>query len=318
MIEDSIYDVIIVEYDRRSPEYAMQLARRLRGRFPDATIIYTRMWNLMDVYMSKDGRPEGQLRQWISKSGFPKGTPEALDFVLKQGLEFSFDRRMPARIKALQEIADQNNIILYKWDLEGNAQELVTNHYSYFADLVHLNEEGHRYVANGIRNILEETKAERSNHVGTWGDGDHCASWIETGEVTNKFKTSGSNVIKFDSEKEKYALELDRIKTVAIENTFPKPRKLFITYMATHPDRIYPKIKMCSREDCVVVDPIAADHSYPVHVQETKYVGMVKPGRNMFVLKPLEETKENFRMVGFAITNDEFKPSSMFFKPELL
>ena len=49
--------------------------------------------------------------------------------------------------------------------------------------LVHLNEEGHRFVAYSIRKILEETQAQRLNHVGTWGDGDHCASWIELGEV---------------------------------------------------------------------------------------------------------------------------------------
>merc|ERR1712194_827973 len=100
----------------------------------------------MDVHMNKDGRPKGQLREWISKSGFPRGTPEAMDFVSKQGLEFSFDRRLQARFKALQEIADQNDVILYKWEVEGDAQELVKKNYPLFADLVHLNEEGHRFV----------------------------------------------------------------------------------------------------------------------------------------------------------------------------
>merc|ERR1719297_466425 len=105
MLEDNIYDVIVVEYDRRSPEYASNLARRLRQRFPDATIIYTRMWNLMDVFVkdNKTGK-ESKLREYIDKSGQPRASPEALEFVLNSDVKLHLDHRMPNRIKKMEEI----------------------------------------------------------------------------------------------------------------------------------------------------------------------------------------------------------------------
>merc|ERR1711862_608253 len=125
---------------------------------------------------------------------------------------------------------------------------------------------------------------------------------------------------KFDEKNDKYALELKRESHILhVYNPFDGSRNLYLTYMASYPNKMYPKIAVrCNSKDLTHIDPIAK-YDFPVHVQDTKLIGVIRPGKNVLKFKTLEkDAEEPFRLVGFAITNGVFNPSDMYFKPALV
>jgi len=327
MLQDSIYDVIVVEYDRRRFDSLAVFAMRLRQRFPAATIILTKMWNLMDIVVKpNNGGKWEKLREWLHKSGKPQSL-DALDFVLNSDVTLDFKKGVYDREETMEEISQATNAILYTWNIQGDIKKLLKERFPLFADLVHPNDEGHALIARDIKKIISKVKTKRSDRVGTWGDGDFCASWFQSGAIDHNhhnniaLRSPNTPLNKFDEKKEKYALEFLKKETaVQIENPFDGPRKLFLTYMASYPNRLYPKVSVYiggqPKSNVTIIDPIAS-YDFPVHVQDTKMVGVIAPGKNVLKFHTLESnTKAPFRLVGFAVTNGVFSPSVMYFKPD--
>jgi len=327
MLHDSIYDVIIVEYDRRRFESLAVFAHRLRHRFPDATIVLTKMWNLMDVIVRpKGGGKVEKLREWLIKSGKPFMSQEALDFVLNSDVTLHFYDRLNERDKTMEKIAETTDSKIYSWDIQGDIKDLLRDRFPLFVDLVHPNDEGHSVIARDIQKIISETQPKHSDRVGTWGDGDFCSSWFQSGAIdinhhnSIALRSPSTPLTKFDEKNEKYALEFHKEEAaVQIENPFDGPRKIYLTYMASYPERLYPKVSVYiagqPESSAVIIDPVAG-YDFPVHVQDTKNIGVIGPGKNVIKFKTLEpDTEAPFRLVGFAITNGVFNPSDMYFKP---
>lgn len=330
MLKESVYDVIVVEYDRRQFESLAVLATRLRERFPDATIILTKMWNLMDVKVkpNRGGKVE-KLREWLFKSGKPMMSQEALDFVLNSDVTLKFYDRLFEREETMEKIANATNSKVYGWDIYGDIKDLLRHRFPLFTDLVHPNDEGHSVIAHDIQNILAKANPKHSNRIGTWGGGDFCASWFQSGTIENNhnnnlpLRSPSTPLNKFDQKNGKYALEFHKDETaVQIENPFDGPRKIYLSYMASYPNKLYPKVSVYiagrPKETITHIDPIAK-YDFPVHVQDTKLIGVIQPGKNVLKFKTLEkDAEEPFRLVGFAITNGVFDPSDMYFKPALV
>jgi len=326
MVQDSTYDVIVIEYDRRRFEFLLNLVRRLRQRFPDATIVLTKMWSLMDVRVTAmDGKTE-KLREWLGKSGKPFMSNDALNFVLSSDVTFSWDKMIAIREPVMEEAEKKYDAKIYSWDTESDMKNLIKSRFPLFADFVHLNESGHSAVAKELTTFLSEVQAKRSDRIGTWGDGDVCYSWFHDGLIADdhrkNFRFNNIQMNKFDEKNEKHALELKKKSTILhVYNPFDGPRNLYLTYMATYPNRIYPKVVVrCGSKQLTIIDPIAK-YDFPVHVQDTRNVGMVNPGRNSINIQVLKEengtiaAEAPFRLVGIVMTNEIFRPSNMFFKP---
>merc|ERR1712157_575042 len=112
------------------------LVKRLRERFPDATIIVTNIWTYMNVIVRLENGENLPFRNWLEYNGYKSNTPDAEDYV-------------------------------------------------------HLSTSGHNFVAWGMNKIVKEKKTKRSDKIGTWGEGDVCKNWIQSGEIPSAadFKT---------------------------------------------------------------------------------------------------------------------------------
>lgn len=324
MLKDAIYDVIIIEYDRRRFECLEVFVKRLRQRFPDATIILTKMWNLMDIQVRPKNGKINKLREFLVESGHPMISEKALEYVMGLDADISFFDRLDSRDVTYDRIAEENNVFVYEWDHTSDIRDLIRYRFRFFVDLVHPNDYGHKIIAKDIQSIISKVKPKRSDKLGSWGDGDFCSSWFQTGEQETEALISRLTPIKlFDEKNRKYAIELRKKGSTAmlIHNPFDGPRKLYLTYMSTFPNRLYPKVSVYMsgqpEENKIIIDPVAP-YDFPVHVQDTQEVGNIRPGRNVLKIEPLEQTDKPFRLVGFAITNGDYIPSDMYFKPEKL
>ena len=145
-------------------------------------------------------------------------------------------------------------------------QAEVTSRISYFEDFLHWNKMGHLQIATDINRIILESQQRQRQNVynnnyqqqillGEWTENDICSLWIQTGIIDNKlyFKfPSNVHMIKMhaDAAKEKYALQLPSSSSSSIEestifhveNPFSKSQNFYLTFMVSHPNRLYPKM----------------------------------------------------------------------------
>merc|ERR1740129_837152 len=133
MVQDSIYDVIVIEYDRRRFSFLLNLVRRLRQRFPDALIILTKMWSLMDVRVTEKGdKNPAKLREWLLKSGKSPMSNEALEFVLNSDVTFSWEKMIRSREATMEAAEKDYNAKIYSWDTEPDVRELLRSRFPIF------------------------------------------------------------------------------------------------------------------------------------------------------------------------------------------
>ena len=74
-------------------------------------------------------------------------------------------------------------------------------------------------------------------------------------------RSPGTPLTKYNKNR-KFALEFIKYETaVQIENLFDGDRKVYLTYMTTYPDKLYPKVSVFIARNLadseVVIDPIA-------------------------------------------------------------
>ena len=238
MVGDDIYDVIIIEYDRRRFEYTVNLSRRLRQRFPDATIILTKMWNLQDILVAlKDDKSSKKLRDYLSQSGKPALSDDALNYVLHLNPQMTWEKNINIREKYYKQAEEEYGVKIYDWPTQGVLGSIVKSRFNFFEDYVHFNEYGHRAVAKEISTIVAEAKAKRSDKVGSWGEGDVCYSWFHDGEVVNhenKLMRFNNNIVMNHFTSGKYALEFTKDRSIFhVNNPFSGSRNLYLTYMVS-------------------------------------------------------------------------------------
>lgn len=325
--DDKIYDVIIIEYDVRFESGLRSLCKRLRRRFPEATIIVTQIWNFNMLYVK--GKQK-MFMKWLRAEGYEKNNLETRDFLSNQkieDLEISFLwHYLEHRIEYTSQLEDDFNVKVYSWETDGDVEHmkhLLLQHLPLFSDdWVHLSDYGHQFIADGLQEIIKTVGTKPSNKVGTWGDGDFCGKWLN-GVVDEKVKRllqyerSFLQFKKFHLGKNYFALHFPyRGNLVRITNPFNEKRLLSLTYMATGPEeKIYPKTLVQiikTGAPPVIIVPFESDYVYPVHIQLTKEIGLLNVGVNDVIIRPFEKTESPFRLVGFSITNGKEKTSELF------
>jgi hypothetical protein len=190
--DDKIYDVIIIEYDVRFESGLRSLCRRLRQRFPEATIIVTQTWNFSMLYVKYKQK---MFLTWLRDEGYEKNNLETREFLLNQnikdiGISFLW-HYLEHRIEYTSQLEHDFNVKIYSWEIDADEEQmkhLLLNHLTLYSDdWVHLSEYGHQFIADGIQKIVKKFRIKRSDNVGTWGDGDVCVQWLD-GMVVEKAK----------------------------------------------------------------------------------------------------------------------------------
>jgi len=331
--DDSVYDVIVLEYFMRAHEGLAELAVRLRQRFPNAIIFFLQLWNPLHInfYGDNEFAPISNIKDLPAYVGedvalhdrkfheivmnFP---PEKIQFI-----DFQENEQL---VRTAAEKSDGIVLPLYKPD----DPRVAVSRYSHWfsSDWHHLSEKGHAAVYHLILGALEimgiDAEEKRNQGIlGNWGDGDSCISWYESGKCPLEI-SEGLEVKSFDSYNTKFAIEFfyGHGGSVVVNNQFDHDRDLHLTYMTTGPaPTIYPLTKLNfptlepERIHLTELDPTYDGRfNKPVHVAKTTKVATIPPGETVLSFDVVEEGKSApFRLTGISITGMDYQPESYAF-----
>lgn len=206
-----------------------------------------------------------------------------------------------------------------------------------------LSREGHTKVAEGIRTILagsilatkqrlfSATAYFHQSASGSWGAGDACQLWYETGKEGLPQPSTYTNGVKLkEYHPGQYALEIVKKGSLTVHNPFHEDRIIYLTYLTTATriaaNKVYPKTKVTIVEEqgkdlstpsnSVLLEPCHDDNNDSLHRTRTTAVGMI-PANSSGILEfmPAEEhTIHNFRIVGVSFLQQEKTPHKIPFE----
>jgi len=335
MLGDNIYDVITLEFFMDVDDGLVPLVRRLRRRFPEATIILIRLWT-PDIFVHRDEKNQVvHVHRWAKEQGVKNSNGRvdkaAVTSLMKNFKEKWFMRDLSDRINIQEKIAHEANAYIYEVDqlspLTGEDKsdeiiEFLQKRIDIFSgDWFHYSQRGHKEMANKIKSILQGLKARRSDVVYPWDQEDACYNWHENGKCP--FQTSqGVRMENFNyhnPDQPKFALHFPEGGSIKVNNPSSKAQNLVLTYMTTGPTAsMYPKTKIqisshnFSSMQSSEIDPLAKNYNHPVHVSSSQVVGVAFPGENFVFIRPLERSEAPFRLVSIAMISGDYELSNHF------
>jgi hypothetical protein len=184
---------------------------------------------------------------------------------------------------------------------------------------------------------------ENRNHnneipLGTWGSGDSCQLWFETGKGVPRHHSRGLRYKEISSSSflRYYALEVSAaFGSLAVRNPFEEDRMLYLSYLTTSANasskKVYPRTKVQIQpqyvleeggtsalsskrhvyhqelQHFIVLDPSHDDNLDVTHRTRTTAVGLIPAGSTVQLeFQPLEEyTLHPFRIVGLSFLAKE-------------
>jgi hypothetical protein len=333
--EDTIADVVILEYYLDAKNNLLRLAKRLRQRYPHATMIFLRIWGPFQ-YQHAPTNEFAALKKWLPEHSIESIWDE--NFTSTMMMEkpedwlFTSDQ---AVIDAQNEAIEASGGYLFELERPEDPRVALTEYaHLYSKDMVHLSVQGHAFVANSIRRMLLDLNVTRHDDVQPWVASDQCDSWYEEGStptfalvhpmiIMNKFSTDHSlkGTQRLEGANGKFALEITgTTQWIRLHNALDQPADVFLRFMVEGPPPSrYPQTRILLGPDDkegVVLDPTVADYLHMVHVNRVAKVGTIPPGHTVMRMIPLEPDKQDpFRITGIIITPlDETPPIST---PEL-
>jgi len=367
------YDVITLEYapdasnDASMAAYKSSmklLTRRLRKRYPFATIIVVQLWSPLDlVYYNPGDNRVISFAEWkrfekekmdhrYRQNDFSKEQEQLLLLEAMKKHDWTFRDLSPVEQLQSTDVETMLSIekgTIYKMPKPTNINDSLNVITDWFLEeeikngdkkssplRYTLSRTGHAKVAEGIRGILESpsvaptgrrpsgayiTEPTDSLLLGSWGSGDACRLWYETGKTDLPEAQEHSKGLKStEFQPGQYALEVVSPDggTLTVRNPFDEDRIVYLTYLTTSTraaaNKVYPKTKVSMVEpqklagsSTLVLDPSHDDSSDGLHRTRTTAVGLVG-ARSTGVLEftPLEQyTVHNFRIVGVSFLTKE-------------
>lgn len=353
--EEYVYDVVLLEFSE--PTAALELlVKRLRQRFPNATLILIQLSSPAQfAYEDTDGDIVSW-ETWRLNRDYEAWNSVELETAIRQQDWFLVHTRTPEQEQILKKLVQDHQVQWYALadsnDSDGNVNANVdvnANSLNIKMDTQlfsessnhHLDEQtiqyykytltpyGHAKVAQDIHDLVDalqvpilQTDTDTRNIVGTWGSGDACQLWYETGHAPPQLKIKG-----FSKTFDKYAWQVpDKGGSLTVHNPFQGPRMVYLTYMTTspasQPHKVYPKTTVqINGKPTVSLNPYHEDHLEHGHVTRTTAIGMVEPGTTSTIhLSSRETTLAAFRVVGVSIFPKEKQqfpiPTEFAFSPD--
>ena len=319
IVGDEEFDVIVLEFFTVANTGGMELATRLRERFPDAIIVIARLWD-PPMLENKDG--EG-LRSWAEKKRFGQGYIHDSNF--KEEFYRSFDENQwhwifqtthKHFVDYHEKLARETGayIVPMAWDQHAAGENgfLEIGDKMLGPDSYHLSKLGHEDFARRVKALVDRVGVPKSPTIGEFSSTDYCLNWFQTGVIEGKSLNYSDNaVVRKMPKTEKYALVFEGGEANWIEMANPSSElmHIFVAYMTTGPPPSkYPKTEAIREENGtkIVLDPVASwgkDQKMKVHVSQLVNVGEVQPGKTARIsFRPLEETEWPFRIVQIVLT----------------
>jgi hypothetical protein len=318
--DDQSFDVIVLEYADSLFSVTLQLAKRLRQRFPKALILFLDMWLM--VYFQNIPSGGKHLNVWSLQRGFATSSSGAGD-----GGGGIIEPRLAQRVLNKTKADDwvylkdefaysdshkkrighgvQGHVVTAP--IPANAHEalsLPTREY-FFRDMNHYSVKGHEYVANLIRTYMTEELHFRTYHDPTmepWEHTDQCNHWLKSGFLDPQLVTSHRGapamvVNEFNPLAHKFALEVrEPTGWFTVQNNMEGSAQLTIEYMLTGPDCMYPEMQISIQTSGgelssgetnkpMVLGCVETPYPNQVHISHQVWIGTIPPGGSTVFLK---------------------------------
>ena len=260
--DDKVYDVIVVEFKDDDADSVVQLATRLRERFPSASLIFVRLWSpathIVYTYPSdvhnQDAKTVVGLVEWWTQQQQQQQPSQLVK-------EESSTATAPSILGSFEFQSAVLNSDPHRWSFVDHSQQaavveetihVVGGHLLSLPLLPEvtniptllttpevmslfqpdqptlLSSKGHKTVAQGIQRLVtEEHILERPQRhaLGSWGSGDACNLWYATGDYSTLRKRRRASLVDFSREEDgvhKHAVEISR-RGGSVDVTNPFP-----------------------------------------------------------------------------------------------
>lgn len=325
--DQETFDVIIIDYWLRAAEGVVELALRLRERYPHAIIIFLTVWT--PNHYRRGGTQS--IAKWKEIAGLKHQTNLT---VLANALRAdTAEWSIPPHTQAnaiIQEAIHKVGGIGFSLPKNDTAKKTLLHSLPYFDrhHHMHVSSKGHAVIAQHLLKIIHahvpkhDTGAmlsRNSQDHGTWGRGDNCHLWFTTGGIDYDYDRHHIHMVEYDPVRGKFALEVDTVGGwIHVKNPFADERTAFFSFLATR-QHVYPftEIAYHNRTRLTTFNPVT-DHNNNnnAHIIRTFAVGKIPPGLTHMKITPQEVTTLKFRLVGVSLTNERSTPHEFGFGPE--
>jgi len=309
--DDAVYDLFIIEFTTDWVNEALsELGQRIRLRFPEATIIFLNFWAPRQY--SYKGQPLADYHR--SNSAFGKWDvfqPELLDAT--RAVDWKFEPWDPSITKRAAEACGGHILDLPRY-ANDPIKSLQTYGDLYGIDMIHFSEKGHRYIADKIVKLLDIVDFDKDKTVVRgWDSTDFCTLWYETGKLPPKLKT---NMLLDEFKPTKFALIASLYNNkITLNNPWGKEANLYLSYMATGPDEMYPKavcrvVQEGKELSGFVLNPHVPGVPNKLHIVMHWKIGVIPPGTSDLLIHVTDEGTPKpwpyFRVVGIILSPKGF------------
>ena len=182
LVKNAMADVILLEYNLQATPALIRLAKRLRGRFPKATIVFIKVWLPWQFYHIVYKK---NLKEILADAGY--GSLETYSFDKYQEIvsktEASDWRFLHDEISStwIEEARSAVDGIMYELPTPDNSTNpvmaLMTYGSIFMWDMTHYTLDGHHFIKRAIWGVLKGVQAERHEELNPWESTDICQSW---------------------------------------------------------------------------------------------------------------------------------------------
>lgn len=182
LVKDAMADVILLEYNLQATPALIRLAKRLRSRFPKATIVFIKVWLPWQFYHIVHKK---NLKEILADAGY--GSLETYSFDKYQEIvsqtqasdwRFLHDEISSTWIEEARTAVDG---IMYELPTPDNSTNpimaLMTYGSIFMWDMTHYTLDGHHFIKRAIWGVLKDVQAERHEELHPWESTDICQSW---------------------------------------------------------------------------------------------------------------------------------------------
>mmetsp|Transcript_15062 Transcript_15062/g.22188 ORF Transcript_15062/g.22188 Transcript_15062/m.22188 type:complete len:479 (-) Transcript_15062:79-1515(-) len=308
LIGEEQYDIITLEFiggGQRIPDLGM-LAGRLRERFPDAIIIFVKIWYPRQIQIRDQNDEWIYLGTYFEKHGVEDWKNELLNLKQSQ-LRYEVIPGYTGDDMFHKIVESVGGYVYQMPQLNDALNHLLEYKDWWLDDMHHISLDGHKEVARGVKEVFEHARDSYKSEprLGTWGEGDQCDTWYTSGQCS--LPRSDNLVVKpFDKQMTKFAIDIGdmaRGGSVKVNNPFDSPRTLFIGYMVINPlPSPYPRTSVAAGQNrSMILEQTSQNFAFPVHVMVLKNFGLISPGETTLHFLPLEEGGNPFRLTSISI-----------------
>mmetsp|Transcript_21261 Transcript_21261/g.32705 ORF Transcript_21261/g.32705 Transcript_21261/m.32705 type:complete len:486 (+) Transcript_21261:122-1579(+) len=317
--ETEVFDLIILDFDGK-PTDDLKLAARLNERFPNAQFLILDRFQPNKVVFKPEGKDQMDYTNFRRLYGFKKhpdefDTDEFKTILAKlekqKGKLFYYRNSRKYTINSL--VASYNAIPITWGDEENIERSLIDTVELHNDDGTMLNQAGHDFLASKIIEVARKANVSRTSVIdlGTWGQGDVCHTWYDSGELS---LSTGTLVEYVAFAKNRHGLQFpSEGEWVHVLNPFSESRTLYLSYVVSPgSERIHSRAKIVvespGSDINTLVDTVAFDKLTNLVTPRTIPVGSLPPGSHYVWVHPENDAPEPFYLTGLTIAANQYKP----------